>query len=73
MNRDAFIRILGNTKRVAKSISNKYLVDHVNRIGCLVEVGFLSNDKELTNLKDEKYQDLVAYAIYVGVLEYLAR
>lgn len=70
---DAFIKILGNTKRVAKSISDKYLVEHVNRVGCLVEVGFLSNNKELTNLKDEKYQDLVAYAIYVGVLEYLAR
>lgn len=60
-----------NTKRVAKSISGKYLIDHVNKTGCLVEVGFLSNPEELRLLNDESYQHKIAYCIYSGTLNYL--
>src|SRR5690554_3283734 len=43
---DALKSILQNTKRDAKSISGKYLIDHAKVPGALVEVGFLSNPKE---------------------------
>ena len=70
---EALGAILLNTQRVAKSISGKYLIDHVQHIGCLVEVGFLSNLKEAELLKNPIYQERVAFAIYVGISNYLER
>ena len=61
---------LKNT-RLAKSISGKYLLDHANKIGCLVEVGFLSNPDEANKLNDKYYQNKIAYAIYAGILSYI--
>lgn len=57
--------------RSAKPITGKYLLDHINKTGCLVEVGFLSNKEESIRLKDEYYQNKIAYAIYAGILSYL--
>lgn len=37
----------------------------------LVEVGFMTNKKELENLQDEEYQSRAAKAIYNSVLQYL--
>lgn len=65
--------ILKNTNRKAKSIKNKYLVDESKKTGCLVEVGFLSNEKEFNLLKTNKYQDLVAYSLYLGIIEYFSK
>ena len=57
--------------RFAKSITGKYLLEHTNKTGCLVEVGFLSNKEESVRLTDEHYQNKIAYAIYAGILSYL--
>lgn len=65
--------ILQNTKREAKTISGKYLIEHSNPPGALVEVGFLSNQVEAKLLLDEYYQEKVAYAIYIGILSYLEK
>lgn len=62
---------LMNTKRVAKSIAGKYLVDHTTKAGCLVEVGFLSNREESLLLREIGYQSKIAYFIYTGILDYL--
>lgn len=67
----ALILEMLNTYRVAKSINDVYLIDHVNIPGCLVEVGFLSNPEELNNLKKETYQDKIVRAIYLGIKDYL--
>jgi len=61
-----------STNRKAKAISRVYLLKNVEKIGVLVEVGFLSNYKELTLLKTVEYQDEIANAIYLGVLNYLS-
>lgn len=68
---DALLLEMLNTYRVAKSIANIYLIDHVQIPGCLIEVGFLSNDEELNNLKNATYQDKIVRAIYLGIQEYL--
>ena len=60
-----------NNKRTAKSITDKYLIDHVQKIGCLVEIGFLTNIKELNNLINPTYQQQLALMIYLGILNYL--
>lgn len=70
---DSLKSILQNTKREAKSISGKYLMDHTNSVGSLIEVGFLSNPNEATLLVDDYYQEQVAYAIYIGILSYLQK
>lgn len=64
--------ILKNTDRSAHSIKDKYLIDNVTKVGCLTEVGFLSNPKEEQLLTQEKYQKEVAYAIYLGIINYLS-
>jgi len=60
-----------NNKRTAKSITDKYLIDHVQKIGCLVEIGFLTNINELNNLINPTYQQQLALMIYLGILNYL--
>lgn len=70
---DALRSILQNTKREAKSITGKYLIDHTNPPGTLVEIGFLSNPEEAAMLIDEYYQERLAYSIYVGTLSYLQK
>lgn len=60
-------------KRSAKSISGKYILDHNEKIGCLVEVGFLTNIKETKALLDESYQNQIAYAIYLGIVGYIEK
>jgi N-acetylmuramoyl-L-alanine amidase len=63
--------LLQNTDRVAKSITDKYLIDNVKKTGCLVEIGFLSNPEEVRLLQEEFYQEKMAYAIYLGIASYL--
>lgn len=58
-------------KRVAKSIKGKYLLDHTKKTGCLVELGFLSNEIDLNNLKQDKYIQKISFQIYLGILDYL--
>lgn len=68
---DNLIDILKNTDRSAKSISDKYLIDNVSKKGLLVELGFISNPEEAKLLSTLEYQSLIAYAIFVGILDYL--
>lgn len=60
-----------NTYRKAQKINDIYLVDHTERIGALVEVGFLSNEVERKLLLSEIYQEKIAYVIYMGTLDYI--
>lgn len=66
-----FINVLKNTTRKAKSITDKYLIDNCKNNGCLVEVGFLSNDEEKELLSSSTYQEQLAYCIYIGIIQYL--
>ena len=59
-----------DNKRVEKSISGKYLLDYTTKIGCLVEIGFLTNDIDLANLKNDNYLMQIAFYIYLGILDY---
>jgi N-acetylmuramoyl-L-alanine amidase len=68
---EAICGILQNTRRFAKPINGKYLIENAEKTGCLVEIGFLSNPEELNLLKDAVYQDRMAYAIFTGILMFL--
>lgn len=66
------LRILHpNNPRQAKVISGKYLLDHTNKIGCLVELGFLTNTNDLAHLTNDTYLQQIAFSIYTGILCYI--
>ena len=68
---DSIKNFIGNTDRVEKEMTDKFIVSNVLIPGALVEVGFISNNEEKKLLNDSKYQDKMAYAIYLGILEYI--
>lgn len=65
------IRNLQNTTRKPLEINNMYLLKHAEVPGALVEIGFLSNEKELQLLKDKQYQEKMAVSIYQGMIRYM--
>ena len=76
INKDLAITLLNNVrtldetnKRVAKSMSGKYLLDHVNVPGCLIEVGFITNIDDLNKLTNETYLEDLAMLISISINE----
>lgn len=57
--------------REAKAYKDKYILDHINKTGCLVEIGFLTNLNESIKLKDDIYLSNISFAIYLGIIAYL--
>lgn len=61
-----------SNKRVnKKATSSTYILHNATIPAILVECGFLSNSAELKLLKDENYQNKMAFSIYCGITEYL--
>lgn len=57
--------------RKIKPRDDIYLLKNATMPSVLIECGFLSNEKESQLLADSKYQDKIAWAIYVGIQKYL--
>lgn len=70
--------IQGELKRVVDKTNNRvikprddiYLLKDNEIPSTLIECGFLSNEKEAKLLNDEKYQEEIAWSIYVGIQKY---
>ncbi len=58
-------------KRLSKVITGKYVLDNTTKIGCLVEIGFLTNEIDLQKLTDDTYLEKMAFQIYLGILNYI--
>lgn len=56
--------------RTIKSIKNIYLTRHVEIPLVIVECGFLSNSEETAILKTDEYQELLAWSIFSGIMDY---
>lgn len=56
--------------RIAKKLTDVYLLKNVTIPSVIIECGFLSNSKEEKLLQDSKYQSKIAMAIYLGIAEY---
>ncbi|QKY70989.1 N-acetylmuramoyl-L-alanine amidase CwlD [Lentibacillus sp. CBA3610] len=65
------IRNLDNTNRGSLALNNVYLLKHAEVPGSLVEIGFLSNEHEREQLKEDSYQRKMAGSIYEGILRYI--
>ena len=60
-----------NNERIAKCSDNSIYILKDSKIpSVIVECGFLSNHEEEKLLKDNNYQDKIAWAIFLGVLKY---
>jgi len=59
-----------NNERIAKKLTDVYLLKNVNIPSVIVECGFLSNSKEEKLLLDSTYQSKIAFSIYSGIMEY---
>ncbi|MBR1737647.1 MAG: N-acetylmuramoyl-L-alanine amidase [Firmicutes bacterium] len=59
-------------KREAKASGDYYILKKSNVPAVIVECGFLSNDEEKENLQNEKYQERIAWAIYLGINDFLS-
>ncbi|MBU5468065.1 N-acetylmuramoyl-L-alanine amidase CwlD [Virgibacillus sp. MSJ-26] len=62
---------LENTTRTPLAINTLYLLKNAEVPGALVEIGFLSNEQEREELKQESYQQQMAASIYEGMLRYV--
>lgn len=59
-----------NNNRTPQSRDSIYLIREVERPAVLVEGGFLSNKNEEKLLNDDKYQEKIAWAMYIGITKY---
>ena len=57
--------------RQAKSNTSYYMLKHTTCPLVIVECGYLSNRTEPELLLDEAYQEKMAWAIHLGIMEYL--
>lgn len=61
-----------DNKRVIKqSGTNIYVLYNATKPAVMVECGFVSNANELEQLKDDEYQNKMAFAISNGIINYL--
>lgn len=65
------VRVLRNTDRQAGS-GDYYMLRESSMTGVVVEVGFLSNPQEAELLASPPYQRKLAWAVYLGLIAYLA-
>lgn len=63
---------LGNHDREALPREDTYLFRNATIPTVIVECGFLSNKEEAAQLQDPAYQQQLAWAIYLGLNQYLA-
>lgn len=56
--------------RLAKSSTSYYILKNITVPGTIVECGFLSNPAEEAGLNDPAYQSRIAWALYLGILDY---
>ncbi|MCD8378840.1 MAG: N-acetylmuramoyl-L-alanine amidase [Lachnospiraceae bacterium] len=64
-------RLDPDNTRQAKANDTYYLLKKTSVPIVIAECGFMSNPDELALLKDEDYQSKVAWALYMGIMEYL--
>lgn len=64
-------RVDQDNKREAKANGSYYLLKKTSHPAVIVECGFLSNSKEAGLLTDDIYQERVAWAVFMGIMQYL--
>lgn len=68
---DRFKEVDPENKRSAKGNDSYFLLKKTSKPIVIVECGFLSNREEAENLSSELYQEKLAWAVHMGVMQYL--
>ena len=71
LQRQLLTELADGNKRQAKANGDYYLLKNSPCTFAIVECGFLSNPREAELLITEDYQEKVAFAIHLGILEYI--
>lgn len=56
--------------RPAKASETYYVLKKTNMPAVIVECGFMSNYRDLKLLQEDNFQDKIAWAVYMGVMDY---
>lgn len=56
--------------RESKASDTYYVLKRTSMPAVIVECGFMSNAKDLKLLQDEDFQERIAWAVYMGVIDY---
>lgn len=59
-----------DNNRLAKHNGDYYVLRVTNSPSVIVECGFLTNSEEESKLMTDQYQEKIAWAIYIGIVEY---
>lgn len=59
-----------DNKRMVKDSNSYFILKQTNIPGVIVECGFLSNYAEAKLLSTEEYQDKIAWAVYIGIMQF---
>ena len=62
-----------NNRRQPQERDDVFLLNEISVPSVLVECGFLSNEKEEKLLQDPIYQEKIAWAIYIGIMNYFSQ
>jgi N-acetylmuramoyl-L-alanine amidase len=65
------VRVTGETDREPNGRQDIFLIKETDAPAVVVEVGFLSNPRDLALLQDPDYQHLIAMAIFFGVCRFV--
>ena len=60
-----------NQRAVKRTGTEIYLLYHAQSPAVMVECGFLSNAAETLKLKDDNYQNAMAFSVMCGITDYL--
>jgi N-acetylmuramoyl-L-alanine amidase len=59
-----------SNKNKAQPNSNYYLLKKTTIPAVIIECGFMTNPSELSKLLDDHYQSKLAWAVYMGIIDY---
>lgn len=59
-----------NKRKVKKTGTSIYIIYNATKPAIMVECGFMSNNFELSKLKDDKYQNQMSFSISNGIINY---
>lgn len=62
-----------NTREIKRSGSEIYLLNNAQSPSVMIECGFLSNSEDTELLKNEKYQQKLAFIISLGIIDYFSK
>lgn len=65
-----YLKSFTNTTRVHKNLDNIMILKNINKVGCLVESGFISNPEEYKLFQDKSYLQKLASCIKFGIDDY---